>query len=1544
MSHRRANHRGSSLHSRRLHRCSGSRQLTAERLEDRRLMAAAELGKLFAEYQPDHRSDHGLVSVSPTTPPSAYGHSDRADALHQRHFINGRWHDMAAIPAPVEDAVGQSSLAIASVLHPLTSIPVLNSLPGAAATLYLDFNGHFQATYGMYSNVTTPVYDSDGDESTFSDAELAFISDLWADVVEDFAPFNINVTTVEPALLAPGASESAANGKALRVAFGGVDMAGQGAAGRAYIDAFTSSIANVAYVFATGVTNSIAYATIAAHEAGHAFGLQHQTGAYYDSAARTSAIMGPTIFGYEHTYWHNGSIEGGAQQDDMAQIARAANGFGYRADDRGNTVSAATPMTNTGSGFTASGIVGTNSDVDVFSIAATGSYIFTLEGHAPGQNLDAVLELRSSTGAVLHTANPGDSLDASLIGDVAGTGYIAVRSTGAYGRVGQYTLTAAPSAAGIAVTRPRGPLTTSESGRSESLSMSLTARPAANVTFAISSSDVTEGTVSIGSITFTPDNWYSPQIVTITGATDSEIDGAQSYAVSISPAASLDPAYDGLTAGDNLSLVNLDAAPGQVYWVRSNISSDLAVVERSSLAGDGFQTALNIKDALGAAPAGYHSPNRLTIDAVAGKMYWSDSSNKTINRAKLDGSGAQIVMTLANAPSDVAIDPFGGKIYWTDAVLDKIQRANLDGSGVQDVIAAGLTAPSGLELDLVGGKLYWSDNTTYTINRANLDGTGVEVIRNGDGVNLPQSITLDVLAGKIYYGLRQNFLTQQLYRSNLDGSGEEMLVDLNALDPSTPNPVVQGIAIDHDGGRIIWSQSFGQRVYSADLDGDNVAVIFEGTIALRGIAFLPATPGVTVTPATGVATTEGGGAASFTVVLNTPPTADVTIPLATSDVSEGAVSLASLTFTPSNWSKPQTVTVIGRNDSFADGDKSYSVVLGPATSADPAYAGFNVNDVSIVNIDDELQTVTVANATSATIPDRGSITSTINLSASGTLLDLDVRVNISHGWNEDLDVTLIAPDGTRIELFTDVGGASSNFTNTVLDDEATQAITAGAGPFTGRYRPEGNLTSLEGKNAAGVWRLEVKDDARWIDGALIDWAITARTMSGLPNPTAIVTPTAGLVTTEGGGTASFTVRLDAQPAANVTIPVSTSDVTEGVPSVSSLTFTPSNWNVPQTIVVSGVDDTTVDGAVAYTIVLGSAASADPDFAGLNPVDVSVSNGDNDLPTTKFYVVDDGSANRTYEYAAAGSAIENYATASANSAPRGVASTVAGDRVWVIDANRNVYVYDTSGSLLGSWTAGTLASNALPEDITVYGSDVWIVDRQSDRVYRYAGAATRLSGSQAAVSNFVLNSSNGSATGLVTDGASIWVVDDSSTNRVFKYTTTGSLLGSWTIASANSTPTGITIDPSNVSDIWIVDSGSDRVYQYTAAAGRTSGSQNAATSFALSSGNTNPQGIADPPSGAKSLNDHLVGPSWSDPRLTLPQLLRSDGSREQRTPRPVRERHCETAAATTTAVFSLRSLLSPPSQWRDSEVRELAEVAIQEEVGVDELDYVFSKLW
>jgi hypothetical protein len=75
-----------------------------------------------------------------------------------------------------------------------------------------------------------------------------------------------------------------------------------------------------------------------------------------------------------------------------------------------------------------------------------------------------------------------------------------------------------------------------------------------------------------------------------------------------------------------------------------------------------------------------------------------------------------------------------------------------------------------------------------------------------------------------------------------------------------------------------------------------------------------------------------------------------------------------------------------------------------------------------------------------------------------------------------------------------------------------------------------------------------------------------------------------------------------------------------------------------------------------------------------------------------------------------------------------------------------------------------------------------------------------------------------------------------------------LVGSWTIDANNSSPTGITIDPTNVNHLWIVDSADDAVYRYNGATGRISGSQAVDSVFQLAGGNGDAQGIADPPPG------------------------------------------------------------------------------------------------
>jgi hypothetical protein len=104
-----------------------------------------------------------------------------------------------------------------------------------------------------------------------------------------------------------------------------------------------------------------------------------------------------------------------------------------------------------------------------------------------------------------------------------------------------------------------------------------------------------------------------------------------------------------------------------------------------------------------------------------------------------------------------------------------------------------------------------------------------------------------------------------------------------------------------------------------------------------------------------------------------------------------------------------------------------------------------------------------------------------------------------------------------------------------------------------------------------------------------------------------------LTTTEAGGQATFTVVLRTQPSDTVTLPMSSSDTGEGTVSSADVVFTALNWNIPQTITITGVDDDVADGDTVYTIVTGDPTSSDGDYDGAsaNPVDVSVTNEDDD---------------------------------------------------------------------------------------------------------------------------------------------------------------------------------------------------------------------------------------------------------------------------------------------------------------------------------------------
>ena len=88
--------------------------------------------------------------------------------------------------------------------------------------------------------------------------------------------------------------------------------------------------------------------------------------------------------------------------------------------------------------------------------------------------------------------------------------------------------------------------------------------------------------------------------------------------------------------------------------------------------------------------------------------------------------------------------------------------------------------------------------------------------------------------------------------------------------------------------------------------------------------------------------------------------------------------------------------------------------------------------------------------------------------------------------------------------------------------------------------------------------------------------------------------------------------MDAEPDSDVVIDLSTSDSTEATVSLTSLTFTPTNWNTPQTVTVTGVNDTIIDGDISSTITLAiNADGSDDNFDSLDNKTLSVSTTNDD---------------------------------------------------------------------------------------------------------------------------------------------------------------------------------------------------------------------------------------------------------------------------------------------------------------------------------------------
>lgn len=338
-------------------------------------------------------------------------------------------------------------------------VPKLSSYPAASAVLFLDFDGH--VVEGTSWNGDGPIV------CNGSNLNATQITEVFNRVAEDYRPFNINITTDSTVYAAAPAT------RRMRVVLTTSSSWYGSAGGVSFTNSFTWGDNTPCFVFTALLKYNVKnVAEAASHEAGHTFGLNHQS-AYdavcnktseYNQGTGSGEIGWAPIMGVGYyrnqTLWHYGSNPYGCSymQDDLGVITGGSNGFGYRADDYGNTVASAATASFTNNQFTVNGIIEKPNDADIVKFTLNSknriqlsALPYSVAANDAGANVDVQLELSAKNGSSA-VYNPPTVLSAAIDTVLdAGTYYLTVKSTGNinapdFASLGSYSLNASLAA------------------------------------------------------------------------------------------------------------------------------------------------------------------------------------------------------------------------------------------------------------------------------------------------------------------------------------------------------------------------------------------------------------------------------------------------------------------------------------------------------------------------------------------------------------------------------------------------------------------------------------------------------------------------------------------------------------------------------------------------------------------------------------------------------------------------------------------------------------------------------------------------------------------------------------------------------------------------------------------------------------------------------------------------------------------------------------------------------------------------------------------
>jgi hypothetical protein len=475
------------------------------------LLATALAGTLSNVTAADAAPDRGDRAVARAA--DRYGVSEKAlsNRLETDSSLRLTTNGMAYFVEPAVSGKPEPAR-ITAQAFPLPETFFLHSKPDSSKTIYLDFNGHSVSNTVWNTdfdgplepgiavpNGNHPAMDLAGNGASFTDAELLQVQDIYQRVAEDYAPFDVDVTTQEPsadALDRSNAGDQVYGTRALispsASAFNNICQANCG--GVAFVRVFNQFAGNngdpttheqyqPAWVFPQGLSNdpkNIAEATT--HEVGHNLGLDHDgtsTLGYYTGHDSWAPIMGVAynrpIGQFALSDYPDADLGGPfpplqANPDDLATI----NDFGLadRGDEAGGTIGTAGALPS-GSAY-----IQDRNDVDVIALGTCEGTVTVTANNAPvSPNLDIELQLLNSGGTSLDTDNPlsafstrdiatGMDATATMGGLPSGQYYARVDGVGRgnattsytdYGSIGAYTLQVSGCGGGPTVEPPSAP-------------------------------------------------------------------------------------------------------------------------------------------------------------------------------------------------------------------------------------------------------------------------------------------------------------------------------------------------------------------------------------------------------------------------------------------------------------------------------------------------------------------------------------------------------------------------------------------------------------------------------------------------------------------------------------------------------------------------------------------------------------------------------------------------------------------------------------------------------------------------------------------------------------------------------------------------------------------------------------------------------------------------------------------------------------------------------------------------------------------------------